>query len=279
MKIKYFLLLFCFSSIVLSCSPQNSGLGEDTIENMATSDKVQTMFSEGRKQVVLQSDKAGQQILQNNLIEQESIINNPILRDDFLRLTMDTNALLTQDEEGLKRLMQQMIDVMQVIHKDKDKNNKFVENSIVSRKNALTGDKKLQTIILTQNVNEEELRIHHPSTSQKVKELSLDLNKAILQDPDSNKRLMQQNVILFEHIVEDPVLRSKMADAMLIIMKDPTIQSEMKVMITQAVKMAMEKFKQEMTQEMKSELVQMEQKIKILQQQLEKTNTDSLSEQ
>ncbi|HEY4601942.1 MAG TPA: hypothetical protein VIG73_11800 [Cerasibacillus sp.] len=270
---KYFLPIFSFVIFLITgCSPEKSEFGEETVENMAMSDKVQVLFSEGRKQVVLQSEEAKQQILQNNLIEQESILNDPTLREEYLNIMMSANDMIAQDEKGMEKLKQQMITVMDDIQQDKKQNIKLVEGSLASRKRAIEAGDKLKTNILKQNVAEEELRLHHPATNQKVKELSLTLNKLLLDDPKFSKKMMEQNVILLQQIAQSPSSRSKMADAMLLIMKDPKIQAEMKLMITQAVAQAGQKLKREMTQEMKK----LKQEMMALKQQLERTEINDI---
>lgn len=43
-----FIILF-----IAGCSPEQSEFGEKTIEHMAMSEEVQTLFSEGRKEAIL----------------------------------------------------------------------------------------------------------------------------------------------------------------------------------------------------------------------------------
>jgi hypothetical protein len=98
-----------------------------------------------------------------------------------------------------------------------------------SSRNKAVNDPALQKGLLQQNVHEQNM---------------------IMQDPELKMQLLQQNIQSFHAIAATPELRSQMADAMLLLMKDPKIKQQMEQMI----KLALAKETQKMMEQMKAQM-------------------------
>ncbi|GEM_PF-2965146 len=217
--------------LLTSCSGgQDSSMGSEMIEQMAKSDQVQQQFSEGRKDIVMHNDEPARHILHNTIMEQKAILKDKQLKEELMSFNMELTADMQRDAE---------------------RNSQMVQQGLKSRQQAIQDDEKLRTKMLKQAVAEQKMVMQHPETSKPVKQLTMDMNRALAADPTYRVQLLKQSIAMSEAIAKNPTLRSEMADAMLLQMKDPKIQNEMKKMIELAVKQAMAKMQQQMMQQMK----------------------------
>ncbi|MEX2416001.1 MAG: hypothetical protein WD424_07640 [Paenibacillaceae bacterium] len=92
---------------------------------------------------------------------------------------------------------------------------------------------------------------------QNVREQSM-----TMQDPELKLKVLRQNIHSFHDIAATPELRSQMADAMLLLLKDPKIKQEMEQMIKMALAKETQKIMEQMKMQMKAQTkpIQVQQK-------------------
>ena len=258
MKNKLLSVLICGVIVVTGCTQEGrQGQKSQSIQNatqsMAKSASVQRAFSDGRLQVMQQDEQTKRSILQNTIKEQEMMITDPELRQRLIAFNTKMNQLMTNHPTGKEQLMVSTLAVMDGINADTKKHHQLVEIQNESRKKALK-DPNLQRDILQQGVNEQILSLNNPSTSRSVKELSLKMSDAILNDKDFRTRKLTQDIQGFNDISATPALRSEMADAMIPLLKDPKIANELQKMINMAVAQATQKMQVQMQQQMKQQM-------------------------
>jgi hypothetical protein len=207
------------------------------------SDTIQNAFSEGRLQVTLQDENSRKHILSNTMREQQLMVEDPDLRQDFLMFNAELNRLLTEHPEGLEQLQNSTLKVMDKIVEDDEKNRHMIKNNLESRQYGLE-NKEVRKQLLHQNIQEQKMILKEPDVAKELKRFTLDTNEALMKDPEFSREMLEQNIKAFHEIAKDPDLRSKMADAMLLLMKDPKIQKELEKMIKMVVQQEMQKLKQ-----------------------------------
>ena len=192
-------------------------------QSMAKSALVQRAFSDGRLQVMKQDEQTKHAILENTMKEQEMMSTDRELRQRLIVFNAKMNRFMTKHPTGKEQLMQSTLAVMDGINADMKKNHHLVEIQNESRKKALK-DPDLQRNILRQGVNEQILSLSNPSTSPSVKELSLKMGDAILNDKRFKTRKLTQDIQGFNDISATPALRSEMAGAMIPLLRIRKLQ-------------------------------------------------------
>ncbi len=248
---KYMLLIFSIA-MTTGCNPQGQGQQTQSFqkasENMAFNQSIQQAFSDGRLKVIQANEKTKRSILQNTLKEQQVMMADPQLLSQLLGLNVKLNQMMTTDTAGKEQLMDSSLKVMEGINDDANKHYRLMKIQNESRMEAMK-NQQLQNEILKQGIKEGYLTLENPATMQDAKELSLKTTEAIARDKKLNSKLLLQQIEGFRTISETPDLRSKMADAMLPLLKDPKIASELEKMIKMAVAKEMKKLQAMMQQQ------------------------------
>lgn len=134
-----------------------------------------------------------------------------------------------QDNQTVRQeILQNVLREQEMMLENPNEFQRSIEIQQASRNKAVE-DPSMQIGLLQQNVQEQSM---------------------ILQDPELKMQLLRQNIESFQAIATSPELRSQMADAMLLLMKDPKIKQEMEQMI----KLALAKETQKMMEQMKAQM-------------------------
>ncbi|MDQ0340072.1 hypothetical protein J2S00_002867 [Caldalkalibacillus uzonensis] len=242
---RFWPVLVIMMVLVTTGCQQQGQMKAQTIEKMAKNDAIQRSFSEGRLQTVQKNNKTGRVILRNSLSEQQHMLKDPELRDRLIQFNVDVNKLMTNTKEGQQQLMDSTLAIMEKMTEEEDKYRRLVKSQQEARAKAVR-DSDLRQAILEQNLTEQELALKHDATARRVRALTLQTNEQLLKDQQLKNRLLKQQIEAFGAIAENPDLRADMADAMLLLMKDPKIQKELEKMIKMAVAKEMAKLKKEL---------------------------------
>jgi hypothetical protein len=168
--------------------------------------------------------------------------------------------VMQDDREAKRFILENTIREQEMIMTEPKLHEQMLNTQNASRKKAMK-DTQMQTEMLQQNVNEQYLALRNPETSHTVKHFSIKVNESILNDEEIKKEFLLQNIKAFDAIAKDPSLRSRIADPMLIIMKDPKIKKEMEKMIKMAIAKEMQKMQAQMKQMMQAQMQQMKQQM------------------
>ncbi|PZE21686.1 hypothetical protein [Paenibacillus xerothermodurans] len=263
MKKTFLLALICSLTALAGCNDDGQMNMQDMTNNMAHDESVQRAFSDGRIDVMNKDEQTKRSILQNTMDEQNMMMNDPQLSEQFVELNINTNRMMTSSPKGQEQLKQSTLTVLDGINQDFNELRSLTRIQAASRRQAVT-DAELRNVILQQNVQEQALALNHAATSQNVKELSLKTTSAIMNDNVLRTSLLKQNVQAFGGITGTPALRSEMATAMLPLLKDPKIAAELEKMIQTAVA----KEAQKMQAEMKAKMQQMQQQMQQMRQEV-----------
>lgn len=232
--------------------------GQLNPEKMVQNDAVQRAFSDARLNVVRTNENTRHRVLQNTIREQELMAEDTDLRPQLLQFNAQMNRLMTGDPKGREQLMQSSLTVSEAINGDPDKLARLIAIQTEARRQALRHP-DLRKQLLKQNVHEQALALKNGATAYQVKQTALNTTQALLRDQALKAPFLKHNVDVFEAIASTPSLRSEMAEAMLPLLKDPKIASEMEKMMKMMMAQQMKKMEQQMKMEMQKLQGQMKQ--------------------
>jgi hypothetical protein len=152
--------------------------------------------------------------------------------------------VMQDNESARQQILQNALHEQEMMLQNPNEFHRSVEIQQSSRSRAAK-DPALQKELLQQNVREQYL---------------------IMQDPELKMQLLRLNIESFHAIAATPELRSQMADAMLLLMKDPKIKQEMEQMIKLALAKESQTMMQQLKMQMKSQMKQMQSQQKSQQQ-------------
>lgn len=207
-------------------------------------------------------------ILLNMIKEQEIALNDPDLRGEMLELNVQMNKLMEETLEGKKQLVNSTLTSLDTINQNGENLADFITVQHDIKEKALKNE-KLKDKLLIQNVNAHFLALHNKETAQKTKEFSIETTQSILNDPELQKEFLNMQVDAFLAISKDPELVSKMANALIPLLKDPKIKSELEKMIKMVVAKELKKMESKMQAQMQQLLAQQMQQIQTQMQQME----------
>lgn len=262
-RIYWAFTFFIFILAVTACSQQSGsqqgGLQEqmkNMTQKMAMDSQVQRAFLKGREFTIQKDGNLRKEMFHQNLREQKGMISDP----DFFSQMADMNIDLTRKTLNTPgnmqdRLLQTNLETIQKIKASPAKRNQLIKTLQQARDDAMK-DKQMKNLLLKKGMDEHFLALNTPAITPMVLDYTLDVQDRIMMSATSKKRMLKSQMESLKAMAGDPEIRPQLVVFMIQLMKDPTMQKEMKKMMMQIMRQQMQRMKSQMNKSSGKQSVQ-----------------------
>ncbi|MBO8171573.1 MAG: hypothetical protein H0Z33_06775 [Bacillaceae bacterium] len=175
----------------------------------------------------------------------ENMARSEQVQTSFSRGRVD---VMKQDHQARKVILQNVLTEQNMMLEDPELRSRLLDFNIEINR-LMTRDEQGLEQLKVSSIKSMEGITHDTKAHRQMFQIEQLSRQKSLKDPKLRNQLLTQNIQEFSAVSNTPPLRSKMADAMLPLLKDPKIAAELEKMIQMAVQKEVQKIMAQMKQQ------------------------------